>query len=107
MITSDTPLRVSSSETSVRQPAFLVIDTESVPDGRLLSLIKYANEDLTPHEAVRKAQAEARALSKTGSDFLPPSYQYPVAVCVLRVGADFKLQRITPLDAPAFRPRTI
>lgn len=87
--------------------AFLVIDTESVPDGRLLSLIKYADQDLTPEQAIEKARAEARAKSRDGSDFLPHSYQYPVAVCVIRVAPDLTMQKITCLDAPRFRPAAI
>jgi predicted PolB exonuclease-like 3'-5' exonuclease len=88
-------------------PAFLVIDTESVPDGRLLARAKYPEEQLHPDDAVARAQVEARELSPTKSDFLPVSYHYPVAVCVLRVGSDFGLQAVTCLDAPQFRPRKI
>src|SRR5207247_372527 len=88
-------------------PAYLVLDTESVPDGRLLSLVKYAGEDLTPEQAIARAQVEARERSWNGSDFLPVSFQYPVAVCILRVGADYKLQAVTCLDAPQFQPRRI
>jgi predicted PolB exonuclease-like 3'-5' exonuclease len=88
-------------------PAFLVIDTESVPDGRLLNKVKYSHDQLTPEEAVRRAQAEARTTSSSGSDFVPVSFQYPVAVSVLRVGSDFGLQALTQLDAPLFRPRKI
>ena len=40
-------------------PAFLLMDAESVPDGRLLSLVKYPEEEISPEEAVRRAQAEA------------------------------------------------
>ena len=87
--------------------AFLVLDTESVPDGRLLGKVKYPRENLTPEEAVSRAQAEAREQSRTGSDFLPPSFQFPIAVCVIRVGPEFTLQRITSLGAPDFRPRDI
>jgi predicted PolB exonuclease-like 3'-5' exonuclease len=87
--------------------AFLVVDTESVPDGRLIGQTKFAGENLTPDEAIERAQAEARERSFTGSDFLPVSFQYPVAVCVLRVAADFSLQALTCLDAPHFRPREI
>jgi 3'-5' exonuclease len=87
--------------------AYLIIDTESVPDGRLLAKVKYAQEELKPDEAVTRAQAEARALSSTGSDFLPVTYQYPVAACVLRAGPDFQLQALTCLDAPEFRTRKI
>jgi predicted PolB exonuclease-like 3'-5' exonuclease len=35
------------------------------------------------------------------------TFQYPVAVCVIRVGADLRLQAMTCLDAPDFRPREI
>ncbi|HJT79517.1 MAG TPA: 3'-5' exonuclease, partial [Gemmataceae bacterium] len=87
--------------------AFLVLDTESVPDGRLLHQVKYPDEELTPEQAVARAQEEARANSRDGSDFLPVTFQYPVAVCVLRVGSDFALQGLKCLDAPHFRPAEI
>jgi predicted PolB exonuclease-like 3'-5' exonuclease len=93
--------------TGEASPALLIIDTESVPDGRLLSKVKYAGDNLPPEECVRRAQAEARDRSQTGSDFLPVSYHYPVAVCILRAGSDLGLQAITCLDAPFFRPRKI
>ncbi len=89
------------------QPAFLVLDTESVPDGKLLGKVKYPDEPIAPEEIVRRAQKEARERSASGSDFLPVSFQYPVAVCVLRVGTKFDLQSITCLDAPQFRPAEI
>jgi 3'-5' exonuclease len=89
------------------EPAYLVMDTESVPDGRLLAAVKYARDNVTPAEAVSRAQAEARELSYTGSDFLPVTFQHPVAVCILRVGADFTLQNITRLGEPQFQPRQI
>jgi predicted PolB exonuclease-like 3'-5' exonuclease len=97
--------RASSEGTP--DPAFFVMDTESVPDGRLLALEKYPGEPLGPEEAVARAQAEARDRSVNGSDFLPVTYHYPVAVCILRVGSDFGLQAVTCLDAPQFRPRKI
>lgn len=89
-----------------RGPAFLVLDTESIPDGRLLSLVKYPGESLPPEEAVRRAQGEARERND-GSDFLPVTFQVPVAVCMARIGPDFRLERITCLDAPLFRPSRI
>ncbi len=95
------------SNQDAKETAFLVLDTESVPDGRLLQLTKFAGQSLSTEEAVRQAQNEARVLSPTGSDFLAVSYHYPVAVCVARVGADFRLQAVTCLDAPCFRPREI
>jgi predicted PolB exonuclease-like 3'-5' exonuclease len=87
--------------------AFLVVDTESVPDGHLLAQVKYPGETLTPEAAIDRARAEARDTSWNKSDFLPVSFQIPVAVCVVRVGNDFSLQAITCLDAPLFRPPEI
>src|SRR5215472_11898526 len=87
--------------------AFLIVDTESVPDGRLIGKVKYPGENLSPEEAIARAQAEAREASRDGSDFLPVTFQYPIAVCVLRVAADFSLQALACLDAPDFRPREI
>ncbi|HSQ55486.1 MAG TPA: ribonuclease H-like domain-containing protein [Gemmata sp.] len=89
------------------KPAFLVVDTESVPDGRLLAAVKYPEESLTPEDAIAKAQAEARENTWSKSDFLPVTFQVPVAVCVVRVGADFSLQSMKCLDSPHFRPREI
>src|SRR5947209_14957931 len=86
-------------------PAFLILDTESIPDGKLLSQTKYPGENLPAEEAVKRAQEEARERSKDGSDFLPVAFQYPVAVCVARVGSDYRLQALTCLDSPQFRPR--
>ena len=34
--------------------AYLIVDTESIPDGRLLSLIKYPDEDLSEDEAIAR-----------------------------------------------------
>jgi predicted PolB exonuclease-like 3'-5' exonuclease len=87
------------------EPAFLILDTESVPDGRLLAAVKYPEENLTPAEAVHRAQEEARAQSYAGSDFLPVTFQYPIAVCVIRVANDYTLQNINRLGEPHFEPR--
>jgi hypothetical protein len=85
--------------------AYLVLDTETVPDGRLLSMVKYAPDNLTPEQAVKRAQDEARTRSRGGSDFIQGSYHFPVAICVIRVGDDLMIQRITCLDAPQYRTR--
>jgi predicted PolB exonuclease-like 3'-5' exonuclease len=98
---------MAGDNTNEISPAFFVIDTESVPDGKLLAQVKYPADNLSPEEAIARAQAEARTASLTGSDFLPVTFQYPVAACVLRVGTDYGLQNIACLDAPQFRPRKI
>src|ERR1700722_9359817 len=87
-------------------PGYLVFDCESIPDGKLLNIVKYPTETLTPEEAVARAQAEAKA-SSGGSDFLPVTFQLPIAISLLRIGADFSLQAMTCLDAPHYRPRTL
>lgn len=81
---------------------FLVFDTESIPDGRLIARVKYPRDRLTPEEAIDRARREARDASKGASDFLPVTFQIPVAVCVLRVGTDFTLQRAACLGSPTF-----
>lgn len=87
------------------QTAFLVFDTESIPDGRLLNMVKYPDLNLSEAEAIEKARQEARETSFSGSDFIPYTFQLPVAVCVARVGTDFGLQAVACLDAPLYRTR--
>jgi predicted PolB exonuclease-like 3'-5' exonuclease len=95
------------NEPNPSSTAYLVLDTESVPDGRLLSRVKYPGEELSEEKAIARAQEEARAASFTKSDFLPVTFQYPISVCAVRVAADYSLQAIRCLDAPQFRTRKI
>ncbi|HYV38368.1 MAG TPA: hypothetical protein VE988_21980 [Gemmataceae bacterium] len=88
-------------------PAYLIIDTESVPDGKLLAAVKHPGENVAPEEAVRRLQDDLRAKSSSGSDFVPVPFQFPVAICILRVGADFGLQAVTRVDEPHYKPRQI
>ncbi len=107
MATADSFHRPPAAPDAGTRPAFLVIHTESVPDGRLLSAVNYPGERLTPDEAIDRARREQQEARRDGSDVLPVSFHVPVAVCVLRVAADFSLQALTCLDAPHFRPREI
>src|SRR4029078_987747 len=95
------------STDAAAKTAFLVVHTESIPDGQLLAAVKYPGQNFTPEEAIAKAQEEARTASKKNSDFLPVTFQGAVAVCVLRVGSNFALQTFACLDAPHFRSREI
>ena len=106
MAIADSYTRSSSSDVGTRT-AFLIVDTESIPDGQLVSAVKYPSENLSPEAAIEKAQAEARVTNWSKSEFLPVTFQIPVAVCVVRVASDLTLQAITCLDAPHFRPREI
>jgi len=100
-------LQTRSNSETTKSTAFLVVDTESIPDGRLLNLVKYADAGLSPEEAIERAREEARQNSSTGSDFIPFTFQIPVAVCAVRVAADFQLQAAACLDAPLYRPKEI
>src|SRR5687767_11078655 len=104
---SSTELRPRSSSEAATRTAFLIVDCESIPDGKLLNLVKYAGQGLSADEAIEKARDEARQSSVTGSDFIPFTYQVPVAVCVARVATDFSLQAVACLDTPLYRPREI
>jgi hypothetical protein len=104
MVTLASPARSAAEQTNA-PTAYLVMDTESIPDGQLLRQTKYQGENLTDEEAIERAQAEARESSFTGSDFLPVTFQIPVSICVARVASDFTLKKITCLDAPRFRTR--
>lgn len=101
------PHRGRISNETTTQTAFLVVDTESIPDGRLLQMVKYPELNLSEEEAIEKARQDAREQSANGSDFIPYTFQLPVAVCVARVGTDFSLQAVAALDAPQYRTREI
>ncbi len=83
---------------------YLVFDIESVPDPKLIKMVKYPGEDLGDEEAVRKYQGEI--LENTGgyTDFIPVTFQYPVSICVAKVSGDFRLLEVVSLDEPKFRP---
>jgi hypothetical protein len=83
---------------------YLVFDTESVVDGALLARTLYPGEGLDPAAAVDRFRA-AQAEAGSASDFIPVSYQVPVAVGIAKVGADFRLQSLAALDAPRFDPQ--
>jgi predicted PolB exonuclease-like 3'-5' exonuclease len=104
---ASTQVQSKSASEPTTATAFLIVDCESIPDGKLLNLVKYPEHNLTPEEAIERARQEARDNSPSGSDFIPHTFQVPVAVCVLRVGQDFSLQAIKCVDAPLYRPREI
>ena len=104
---SSVQLEPRSGTDAATRTAFLVVDCESIPDGKLLNIVKYGDQGLTDDAAIDKARDEARQNSNTGSDFIPHTFQIPVAVCVARVAADFSLQAVACLDAPLYRPREI
>lgn len=87
--------------------AYLIVDTESVPDGKLIASVKYPDAGLSPEAAIDRFREECREQSLSGSDFIPHTFQFPVAICVIRVRRDFALESIACLDAPHYRPDEI
>ena len=88
------------------KPAYLVFDSETVSDGRLVQRVRYPGEDaLSPAEAV--ARYRAQLLEERGSDFVPHTFQVPVSVAIAKVAADHSLLDVVTLDRPRFRPQVI
>lgn len=84
---------------------FLVFDVESVADGELVAKLRYPGEALEPAEAVRRYRDDLLAEFK--SDFIPYTFQMPVAIVAAKVAADFRLLDIVSLDEPYFRPHIV
>ena len=87
------------------RPNYLVLDTETATDGALVSRLRYPGQGLSPAEAVARFRAERQA--ETGSDFIPYTWQVPVAVAIAKVDAGFALMDLVSLDEPAFRPHVM
>jgi predicted PolB exonuclease-like 3'-5' exonuclease len=84
---------------------YLVFDTESIADARLVAKLRYAGEALEPAAALQRYREEL--MEKYESDFIPYSFQVPVSVVVGKVTDDFRLDDIVVLDEPQFRPHVI
>jgi 3'-5' exonuclease len=87
---------------------YIVFDTESIPDGKLLRLVKYHGEErMTDEEAVDRTKADALEASSGKSDFISPVYQIPVAVALAKVDESYLIEDLVLLDSPDFRPKEI
>lgn len=83
----------------------LVFDVESVADGELIGKVRYPGEGLSPAEAIAKYQAEI--FEKSGTTFIPHTFQVPVAVVIGKVNQDLQLVDLVSLDEPQFRSHVI
>lgn len=84
---------------------FLAFDAESVADGNLVAKVHYPGQSLSGDEAIRRYRAEL--IEKTGSDFIPYTFQIPVSVVVAKIDASYALVDLVALDEPEFRPHVI
>lgn len=86
----------------------LVLDIETVVDGRLVQRVKWPSEPgLDPGEARRRFAAELLEGSDGRSDFVPHVYHVPVSVALAGVDDGFRLIGLTTIDRPRFRPHMI
>ncbi len=83
---------------------YLILDIESVPDAKLIKMVKYPGEDIDEQSAVKKFQNEILEITDGKSEFIPVTFQYPVSVTVGKVSGDFVLHDVVCLDDPSFRP---
>lgn len=81
---------------------FLLFDVETIADGQLVAAVKYPTEELKPAEAIERFQEELRETQK-GRDFIPHTFQIPIAVVVAKVDSDLNMVDLVSLDEPQFR----
>ncbi|MFM2090594.1 MAG: hypothetical protein RLZZ127_1083 [Planctomycetota bacterium] len=97
--------RTATDRAGMSEVAFLVVDIETVADGRLVQEVRFPDEPgLTPAEAVAKYRQQLLAQSNGRSDFVPHTFQIPVSIAVAKVGRDLSLLEARTLDRPRFRP---
>jgi len=86
---------------------YLVFDIETAADGDLIARTRYAKEELTAQQAVRRFRDDVLADRGDGKDILPLTYMLPISVAVAKVDDKYRLQDLSVLDAPQFRPHII
>ncbi|QDV61666.1 3'-5' exonuclease [Crateriforma conspicua] len=84
---------------------YLVFDVESVADGDLIAKVRYPGEGLTPAEAIARYQSEI--FEKSGTTFIPHTFQIPIAVVIAKLDAEFRMLDLVSLDEPHFRSHVI
>ena len=84
---------------------YLVFDIETVPDGELISRVRYPGQAFEPKQAIEKYQQEL--LEKNGSDFIPYTYHLPVSVVIGKVNNNYELEDLVALDEQEGRPHLI
>src|SRR5580765_6881425 len=87
--------------------SYLIFDCEAIADGELITRVKYANDALTPQQAIRRFRDEVLAERGDGKDILPVTYMLPISVAVAKVDGRYRLLDLTTLDAPQYRPHVI
>ncbi len=90
------------------KPSYLVMDIETVVDGRLVQRVRFPDKpELTAAQAVAAYREDLLAKSDGRTDFVPHTFHVPVSVAIAKVAADFSLIEVKTLDRPRFRPQVI
>ena len=84
---------------------YLVFDIETVPDGEMISRVRFPGQALEPKLAIEKYQQEL--LEQKGSDFIPYTYHLPVSVVIAKVNHNYELEDLVALDEQEGRPHII
>jgi hypothetical protein len=84
---------------------YLLFDVESVADGGLLNRIEYPDESFSDQQAIDDCRK--RQLEKTGREFIPYTFQFPVAIAIAKIADDLTLIDLKTLDEGQFRPHVI
>jgi predicted PolB exonuclease-like 3'-5' exonuclease len=84
---------------------YLIFDIETAADPKLVAKLRYPQEGLEPATALARYRAEL--LEKYESDFVPYTFQIPIAVTVGKVNAELHLEDVVALDEPRFRPHVM
>lgn len=90
---------------TVQEVRYLVFDVESVADGQLIAKTRYPGRNLSADEAILRFRQEL--LQTSGRDFIPYTFQIPVAIVIAKLRADFSLIEIVSLDQPLHRPHVM
>ncbi len=93
------------SSIAIRDVHYLLFDVESVADGELVSRSRFPGLGLAPKEAICRFRQQL--VIDTGRDFIPYTYQIPVAVVIAKIREDLSLMEIVSLDQPQHRPHVI
>ena len=83
---------------------FFVFDVESIADGDLIARVKYPGESLSPQQAIRRYRDELLEESEGTRDFIPYTFQIPIAIVIAKVSRAFELLEVVSLDEPQHRP---
>lgn len=93
------------SGAAAQEVRYLLFDVESVADGQLISVTRYPGRKYTEEEAILRFRQEL--LLSSGRDFIPYTYQVPVAIVIAKLRADYSLIDIVSLDQPLHRPHVM